>query len=175
MAESAFVILVPEAELCVAPLRTRFDPSVELGVPAHITVLAPFMAPELISQPVLAQIRDALGQVASFDFQLKTVARFPATAYLAPQPVLPFVALTELIFGRFPAFPPFRGEHASIVPHLTVANGNSSEAEVAAHELELALQVHGPIAANCSSVVLLENSSGLWKEMHAFPLMRQDG
>jgi hypothetical protein len=39
MAESAFIVRVPEAEACVSELRNRFDASVRLGVPAHITVL----------------------------------------------------------------------------------------------------------------------------------------
>ncbi|MBM4259569.1 MAG: 2'-5' RNA ligase family protein [Deltaproteobacteria bacterium] len=175
MSESAFIVRVPEAEACVAKLRQRFDPSVALGVPAHITVLAPFMEPNLISQEVLSQLRAALGTVKSFQFQLGTVARFPATAYLAPEPAEAFVALTELLVRHFPHFPPFRGAHPTIVPHLTVANGNASEAEAAASELEAVLGAHGPIAAKCSSVVLLENSTGLWKELHAFPLRNQDG
>ena len=44
--ESALVILVPEAEPLVRPFRHRFDPSAALGVPAHITLLYPFIAPE---------------------------------------------------------------------------------------------------------------------------------
>jgi hypothetical protein len=34
MAESAFIVPVPEAESVVAPLRERFDASAKLGVPA---------------------------------------------------------------------------------------------------------------------------------------------
>jgi len=52
MAESAFIVRVPEAEPCVGALRERFDASVKLGVPAHITVLVPFMSPERITEAV---------------------------------------------------------------------------------------------------------------------------
>ena len=175
MAESAFIVRVPEAEACVGSLRRRFDRSVELGVPAHITVLAPFMAPESIRAKVIQRVETALAQIAPFRFTLNTVARFPATTYLAPEPTLPFVAMTNALFAEFPGYPPFRGEHASIVPHLTVAHGNATEAAMAANELAIALQAHGPIVSTCAAVVLLENSSGSWKEMHAFVLHSKDG
>jgi 2'-5' RNA ligase len=173
--ETAFIVNVPEAEAPVASLRNRFDASVRLGVPAHITVLVPFMAPDQITPNVLAHIQAALSQVPSFAFSLSQVRRFPATAYLAPEPAEPFIALTEALVHTFPKFPPFRGQHESIVPHLTVANGNASEAEVAAAELEAVVHSNGPISSFCSSVSLLENSSGLWREMHVFALPRQNG
>ena len=175
MYETAFIVRVPEAEGHVASLRSRFDASIHLGVPAHITVLVPFMAPDQITQSVLVQIQAALSQVPSFAFSLCHVRRFPATAYLAPEPAEPFIALTEALVRTFPEFPPFRGEHESIVPHLTVANGNASEAEVAATELQAVVQSKGPVSSVCSSVSLLENSSGLWREVHVFALPRQNG
>jgi 2'-5' RNA ligase len=174
MAESAFIVRVPEAESCVGPLRRRFDCSVELGVPAHITVLAPFMAPEHITRTVMKKVEAALAQFTLFRFTLNTVARFPLTAYLAPEPALPFIELTKAVFAEFPAYPPFGGEHASIVPHLTVAHGDAAEALIAETELEIALKAHGPIICTCTSVVLLENSSGRWKELRTFFLNRKD-
>jgi 2'-5' RNA ligase len=173
MFETAFIVHVPEAEACVAALRERFDASLRLGVPAHITVLVPFMAPDRITPSVFARIQAALSQIPSFAFSLGQVGRFPATAYLAPEPAEPFIALTEALVRKFPEFPPFRGEHESIVPHLTVANGDASEAAVAAAELEGMLDSRGPVSGFCSSVALLENSSGLWRQMHVFPLSRR--
>lgn len=175
MFETAFIVRVPEAEAHVASLRNRYDASAHLGVPAHITVLVPFMAPHQVTPSVLAQIQAALSQVSSFAFSLSQVGRFPATAYLAPEPAERFIALTRELVRRFPEFPPFRGAHESIVPHLTVASGNASDAEVAAVELEGVIESDGPISSFCSSVSLLENSSGHWKEMHVFPLPSQDG
>lgn len=170
MAESAFIVRVPEAEPCVSALRERFDASVKVGVPAHITVLAPFMSPECISEAVLQRAQAALSAVASFAFTLSRVALFPATTYLAPEPAEPFITLTQSLVRSFPGYPPFRGEHESIIPHLTVAHGNASQAAIAAHELAAVVQAHGPIRSRCRSVLLLENSSGQWRERHAFVL-----
>ncbi len=170
MPESAFIVRVPEAEDLVASLRDRFDPSARIGVPAHITVLVPFMPHESITPAVRRAAQTALSRVGSFAFSLARVGRFPATAYLAPEPEEPFIALTDALVRAFPEFPPFRGAHSSIVPHLTVANGNAAEAELAAIELAALLQLHGEVKSVCSSVALLENSSGLWEQMHVFPL-----
>jgi 2'-5' RNA ligase len=173
MAESAFIVRVPEVEPCVGALRERFDASVKLGVPAHITVLVPFMSPERITEAVLQRIHQALSEVPAFSFTLAKVRRFAVTAYLAPEPAASFIALTQSLVRSFPEYPPFGGEHESIIPHLTVAHGGASEAEAAAAELTVAMQTHGPIAGSCASVsLLLENSSGLWREMHAFTLPR---
>jgi len=172
MAESGFIVCVPEAEAMVGSLRERFDSSARLGVPAHITVLFPFMSSENITAPVVQRIESVLREVQRFDFSLAKVARFPATAYLEPQPAAPFIALTESLAREFPQFPPFGGEFPSIIPHLTVAHGSATEAQAAEAELASSLALHGPITSVCSSLVLMENSSGTWRQMHVFPLAR---
>lgn len=170
MAESGFIVCVPQAELRVSALRDRFDASSRLGVPAHITVLYPFMPPEQVDDAVLEKVRDVLGRVRPFQFTLASVARFAATAYLVPQPAQPFVKLTEALVRRFPEFPPYGGELKTVIPHLTVAHGSVAEAASAEAELVVAMAEQGPIQAVCNSVVLMENSSGLWREMHVFKL-----
>ena len=47
--DSAVVIPVPEAEAVVGPHRARLDPFAAWGVPAHVTVLAPFVPPHAIT------------------------------------------------------------------------------------------------------------------------------
>ena len=71
-------------------------------------------------------------------------------------------------------FRPYGGEHEGVVPHLTVAHGNPSEADAAAAELQGRLDASGGIKADCASVVLIENSTGRWEEMHAFHLAPAD-
>ena len=43
-------------------------------------------------------------------------------AWLAPRPDPPFRALTEALWARFPDHPPYRGEFADVVPHLTIGH-----------------------------------------------------
>lgn len=168
MAESAFTVNVPEAEPYVGDLRARFDPSAKLGVPAHITLLHPFMFPEQITETVLSKVRLALSRATTFAFRLTKIGRFPEATYLAPEPSKPFVALTERLVDQFPKYLPYGGQYKSIVPHLTVAQGEF-ERDVIEAQLVSTLPPGG-IGGSCKEIVLIENSSGLWKHMHSFPL-----
>ncbi|BEP51803.1 2'-5' RNA ligase family protein [Variovorax paradoxus] len=174
MAISAFAVKVPSAETLVGDLRQRFDATTKLGVPAHITVLVPFMDPQYITPAVLDRVQRALNRVAAFSFSLGRVGRFPATAYLAPEPPEPFIAMTKALVDVFPDFPPYGGAHQGVVPHLTVAHGEPSEADAAAAELQKRLDASGGIVADCASVALIENSTGRWEELHVFHLPSAD-
>ena len=175
MAESGLVVFVPEAEALVGSLRLQHDESARLGVPAHVTVLFPFMEPALVTSAVLQECASVLASHRAFEFELRTVGRFPATAYLEPEPSRPFIAITRALERAFPAFPAFGGEFPDVVPHLTVAHGNAADAESVASGLAASLHMHGPVRSVCASVVLMENSSGRWRPMHVFPLAPAPG
>lgn len=128
------------------------------------------MAPEHITQAVLGQVRAALAGTTAFDFSLSGVGRFLLTAYLAPEPADAFIALTRRLARTFPQFPPFGGAFETIVPHLTIADGDAAHADMASQEMSDSIRKDGPIAARCRAVKLLENASGLWKPMHVFAL-----
>lgn len=170
MSITAFVVRVPSAESVVADLRNRFDATAHLGVPAHISILVPFMAPDQVTAAVIAKAQEALDENPSFAFSLRRVGRFPATTYLEPDPPGPFVAMTASLVRAFPAFLPYGGEHAGVIPHLTVAHGDASAASLAAVELEEKVRLSGAIEATCTSVTLLENGTGRWQAMHIFDL-----
>jgi 2'-5' RNA ligase len=169
MPETALICRVPEAERYIATYRQRFDPSARRNVPAHVTILYPFMAPPLVDTSVLGTLQDIADSVPCFDYRMTETRRFPVALYLAPAPDAPFSALTDLVYRAFPDYPPFDGKFDSVVPHVTVAHGDEPllcEIEV---ELRIALPGAG-IAARCSELVLIENSSGRWEHMHVFGL-----
>jgi 2'-5' RNA ligase len=167
--ETALICRVPEAERYIARYRDRYDPSARRNVPAHVTVLYPFLPPERIDAEVLDALRDIAHSVPCFDYRLARTRRFPVAMYLDPEPGDSYAALTAAVFRAFPDYPPFEGKFAEVVPHVTVAHGDEPllcEIEV---ELRIALPGAG-IAARCHELVLIENSSGRWEQMHAFPL-----
>jgi 2'-5' RNA ligase len=170
MAESAFIVRVPEAEPQVAHLRERFDPMALLGVPAHITLLYPFLSPEQITTPVLGASRTIASAMTAFPFRLDRIGRFPGVLYLAPEPATPFAAFTNALARRFPEFPPYGGQFQTIVPHLTVAHVNDAECVAIEGELRSSLLSSGGVSASCREISLIENSSGRWKLMHVLPL-----
>jgi 2'-5' RNA ligase len=170
MARSAIIVRASEAESVVGELRSRFDSTVALDVPAHITVLYPFMPPENIDEAVLGLLRDAIRGVGPFDFCLAKTGRFPGVLYLAAEPSFSFIELTRRIAHQFPEFPPYGGQFASVIPHLTVSDGGDAQADAAEIQLISAMKRHGPVGLRCEELTILEDSSGRWKEMHVISL-----
>ena len=169
MAASALIVCVPEAEWCVARWRECLDPSARLGVPAHITLLHPFMCPERISLSIVKQVSDFAASVKPFSFRLADVRRFPGVLCLDPEPVAAFVALTKRLVELFPDYPPYGGQYDSVIPHLTVARAGEAELSTIESQLNSVLSSR-PVTATCSEMVLIENSAGFWKVMHTFSL-----
>ena len=174
--ESALIIAVPEAEPLVKAWRDRFDSSAAQGVPAHITILYPFMPPDKITPEVLADLREFFAQFAAFEFTLSETHRFPTVLYLVPSPAEPFKALTQAVVERYPDYPPYGGEYAvsDLTPHLTIAD-RLEAAQLDDFEREFRQQ-HGaqlPVKAKANEVLLIENTPGQWGVRETFELSRQ--
>ena len=170
MPQSVLGVTVPEAKSWVKDLRERYDPTAAVGVPAHITVLFPFVSPNLITDSDLARAAEIFRRFRSFEFRLEQVGRFPESLYLAPEPDEPFISLTEAIVHEFPECPPYGGKFTEIIPHLTVANRSAELSAIAEAKLSAIMKDLGPIHAVCNVVELYENSSGLWRWAQSFPL-----
>jgi 2'-5' RNA ligase len=164
MAESAIIVAVSEAEPLVGELRAQFDSASKLGIPAHITVLYPFLPPERLTQLILEGVHSALAEVQPFDFRLATVGRFPGVVYLAPECSDPFVDLVAKIVQQFPEYPPYGGKFQSVIPHLTVSDCGELQADTVEAQLLALMKAEGPISGRCDALTLIENSSGRWSE-----------
>ena len=157
MPRTALIVAVPEAEAAVGDVRRQHDPSAALGVPAHLTILFPFLDPDAIDE---AAIDEVLAAHTAFDFELVSVESFPdGGTYLAPTCAERFVALTESVWRRWPGNPPYGGTFDTVVPHLTLST------EPLECELEL------PIAARADAVTLIEEQAGgRWLSRRRFSL-----
>jgi len=166
MPRTALIIAVPEAEALVGEWRELYD-SASLGIPAHVTLLFPFVPAEEAGEPLLTELRELFAGEPAFSFSLPRMARFPDVAWLVPQPARPFRRLTELICSRYPHYPPYEGTHEEVIPHLTIGVGNAELQD----EIEAALTPHLPIEAEAREVALLvENESGHWTRVDSFAL-----
>jgi 2'-5' RNA ligase len=160
---------VPEAEPYIGHHRRRFDPPARRNVPAHVTVLYPFMEPALVDGAVLRSLRDIAASVPCFAYRLRDIHRFPSSLYLAPAPGDSFDALTRAVHRAFPEYPPFAGKFDVVVPHVTVAHGD--EPQLCEIEVELRIALPGAgVPARCEEMVLIENSSGVWEPIESFAL-----
>jgi 2'-5' RNA ligase len=167
--DTAIICRVPEAERYIARYRERYDPSARRNVPAHVTILYPFLPLQDIDPDVLEQLRQIAATVPCFDYRMAETRRFPVALYLAPQPDGPFAALTAAVWRAFPDYPPFAGKFPVVVPHVTVAHGDEPQLCEIEVELRIALP-GGGVRARCSEMVLIEDSTGRWEEMHRFAL-----
>jgi 2'-5' RNA ligase len=164
---TALIVVVPEAEPLVGEWRAKHDWSAQHGVPAHITILFPFIPTEEVDDRLLGDLRDLFASQPAFSFRLTRVARFPEVAWLAPEPAEPFIELIELIAARYPEYPPYEGVHDELVAHLTVAEGGPELQD----EVDAALTPHLPIGAEGREVTLMvEDASGQWHAGERFPL-----
>ena len=163
---SALIIEVPEAEPIVAEHRRRWD-SAGLAVPAHVTVLFPFLAPDEMGDAERAELARLLGRTAPFELTFRRVGRFPDVVWLAPEPAAAVTALTDGIVERWPSHPPYRGAFATVVPHLTVADGAPSEV-LAGLERELPRAL--PISTHVRHLTLVCREGGRWHDVDRIPL-----
>jgi 2'-5' RNA ligase len=118
--ESAVIVPV-QVPVAVNRLRDRMDPSAAQGVPAHVTLLYPFMPPDQLKEDVRRLLEGIVASEPVFTFALTSVQRWPNVVWLAPEPDDPFRRLTGALAAAFPDYPPYEGAHPEVVPHLTVA------------------------------------------------------
>jgi 2'-5' RNA ligase len=165
--ESAVLIRVPEAEPLVGEWRRRFDPSALLGIPAHITVVYPFIAVEEMNAGVRAELRGLFVEEAPCRFELRASARYPSVLYLKPEPDAALRAIIEGVVGRFPEHPPYGGAFEDVMPHLTVAQSDDEDL-LARVESELPRGL--PVEVRVTEAVLMaEHEDGLWRVADTFP------
>ncbi len=71
--------------------RRRLDRAAGWGVPAHVTVLYPFLPPQALSGQVLATLSAVIASVRAFECTFATTAWFDQEVlWLAPEPEQPF-------------------------------------------------------------------------------------
>ncbi|MGW5687161.1 2'-5' RNA ligase family protein [Nonomuraea sp. NPDC003754] len=165
--ETALVVTVPAAEPVVGRWRERHDPSAAYGVPAHVTVLTPFLPRDLVDARVEAELGRLFAAFAPFEITFHATGRFPGVLYLAPEPDEPLRALTLAVWRRWPEVPPYGGRYPDVVPHLTVADGPPPDA---CAEIEADLVARLPFVSRVSEVVLLAYDGTAWRQEASFPL-----
>jgi 2'-5' RNA ligase len=162
-------LIVPflEVEPRIERLLERYLPVWSLGVPAHVTLLFPFPTSDDLDATALAALTGLFAATPAITARLVDVGQFPDVLYLAPEPRDWFVGLTETLSARFGLLP-YGGQHAEIVPHLSVAR--QSDPAVRA-EIARALRSLLPIETVVREVWLMdEEQDGHWHRAATFPL-----
>lgn len=173
LVESAIIIKVPEVENIVGPHRRILDPSAEWGVPAHVTLLYPFLHPSAIDEDVLKRLAEVVSRHREFDAQFLQTKWFgEKVLWLSPEPDLSFRRLTSALAAIFPETPPYGGAILDPTPHLTVADGASL------HDMRQAESVvikQLPVRASFSSVSVMVGAPEInsWITIADIPLSKE--
>ena len=106
---SALIVTVPEAEPAVAVHRAEFDEPAGFGIPAHVTVLFPFLPPSEIDSQVMETLAAAISSVPRFTATFESTGWFGThVLWLAPTPATAFTALTTAVADLLSPLPALR-------------------------------------------------------------------
>jgi hypothetical protein len=148
-------------------VRRRLDRAAGLGVPAHVTILYPWLPAPALTNGARAALDSIVGETRAFAVRFAEARRWPGIVYLAPEPTAPFKDLIERVVVQFPEFPPYAGTVDDVIPHLTlVENADAFLDEIAAEAAR-----HLPIARTVRAIeVIVEGADGRWRPRWRLPL-----
>jgi 2'-5' RNA ligase len=170
--ETAVAIVLDDARAQLEPVRSEFHAgSVAMGIPLHLTLLYPFAPPDQADEEALA---DFFAAREPMTVTLVGVAEWPAVVYAVPEPRDDLSELMRALWERFPDYPPYGGEIADPLPHVTLAESGEDESTA---ELAAAIRARTnsffPLSCDVRDVALLEeHEPDRWRERRRFPLGR---
>lgn len=157
--ESAIVVRIPVPP-DLARLRARWDRAAGRGVPAHVTIVYPFLPGARLDADVRRSLAAITATHEPFEVEFDRVERFPGVVYAAPDPPDAFVALTSAVVARYPDFPPYSGAYDDVVPHLTIAEADDAPFDAIAADAARQL----PFRHRVTAVdVLVEQGDARWR------------
>jgi 2'-5' RNA ligase len=152
-------------------VRRRSATDADYGIPAHLTLLYPFVEPEALDEAVRRRIATVAANLDPFEYCLLGAARWPQVIYVAVAPVEPFVALQADLARAFPDHPIY-GEPAdfAFVPHVTVAEGPSVDDPATADDPGWAAL---PRPARAAALEVIARDGGPWRLVWRLRLRRR--
>ena len=141
------------------------------GVPAHLTMLFPFVAPERLDSDVRRSLAAVAARIDPFDYRLIGAQTWPETVYLAVDPVAPFLGLHRKLQAAFPGFPIYGPDPGfDFAPHVTIAEGTGFDARAILRDRSLR---HLPLRRRAASIeVIARPEVGRWRTIWRLPLGR---
>ena len=158
------VELPPELE----ELRRQSASGASEGLPAHITLLYPFVAPESIDSSLQARLTEIAMSHHRFTYRLTGPHRWPNILYASVEPQTLCVALQADLARAFPKHP-LHGGLFDFSPHVTIAEGAAAEsATIVGHRAWNDLSEAAPMRAE--AIEFIVRTAGNWSTMWRIPL-----
>ncbi len=136
------------------------------GLPAHVTLLYPFVATERLERRHRTTIAAIVATHAQFSFRLTGPSTWPQVLYASVEPSGPFRSIQADLAAAFPEFPIYEGEF-DFMPHVTVAEGAAASLPEFANDPAWRLL---PTTLTARSVDLLARDAEGWRRDWRFAL-----
>lgn len=131
LTSAVLIIAPPEVAAFTDPIREahlRGNGDV-FRVPAHFSVMFPFVSPGTIGdgpdpailEATIHKLKGVCAEAEPFSVTIDHYGSFPGVLYLAPQDPAPIVALHQRILAAFPDYLPYGGAFGDFTPHMTLA------------------------------------------------------
>jgi 2'-5' RNA ligase len=156
--DSALVFLVPEVEPAVRFWRSAHDPSAAEGMPAHMTVLYPFIAEGDLREGTLNELKAICDKWQPIEVEFAEFGHFPGVLWLNPDSVHCLDFITSIRQG-FPQCLPYGRSDLEVIPHLTITDGASEQIE---EQAQAEIAPHLPLKAVLASVALMAFDGKNW-------------
>lgn len=170
--QTAVIIPIASAETAVSKHRRRLDVAASQGVPAHVTVLFPFVPPIEVDDQVIARLAAAFAAASPFDCTFDRCGWFGDNVlWLAPDRDQAFRYLTERVVERSPGYLPYGGVPDDVVPHLTVGESRSGTVDdLKAAESDISGKL--PVTARIDHALLIAGTDqpDSWRTVARLPL-----
>lgn len=118
---TGLVIPVPAAETLLTSVAERHPDAARGGVPAHVTVLFPFLHPDKIDDGVLHTLQELFDRHQPMPVRFTECRRREEFVYLHPEPVDGLRRLTDEARQHWPDVIPYEGAYSEVEPHLTIS------------------------------------------------------
>lgn len=168
--KSAILIPFPEVDDLVDAWREVLDPSQVRGIPAHVTVLFPFVHPTELTIEIVSTLEQYFSNIATFQVAFESTGWFEdRVIYLEPRPRERFENMTRQLAESFPSCRPYEGKFAEPIPHLTIGDGAPLESLRLAED---AFREKLPIETRATEAWLMTGGmeANSWSLHHRFPL-----
>jgi 2'-5' RNA ligase len=142
--QTGLVIPVPAADALLAAVGARYPGTVREGVPAHVSLLYPFVTATELDEQVTNALSELLAKQAPMPVQFAECYRHDGFVALRPDPIDGLTELMSMTRRRWPDVVPYEGVYGDVEPHLTVAMRCSAETAVA---IEQEVTAELPISA----------------------------
>jgi 2'-5' RNA ligase len=172
--ETAVVLVLSQFSPELTALHAEYHPGdAARGIPLHITLLAPFVPREALSDSVISTLHRFFAERAPLSFELARIDAFSDALYAAPEPDAELIDVINELALAFPETPPYGGAFAQPIPHATLAVPTEGrEGERTAVKLRRAAASVLPVPCEVTYASLLEeHEPERWAEEERFPLV----